>query len=64
MSASSAELSSLAATVEELIRRLGPLSETYLGAQRDDLAAELFEVERSLTAAQRRLYRLVQAPGA
>jgi len=64
MSATSAELSSLAATVEELVRRLTPLTETYLSAQRDDLAAELFEVERALTAAQRRLYRLVQAAGA
>jgi len=64
MSATSAELSSLAATVEELVRRLDTLAEAYDAARRDDLVSEVHEVERNLTAALRRLARLSTAPGA
>jgi len=64
MSATSAELSSLAATVEELVRRLDTLAEAYGTARRDDLVSEVHEVERNLTAAHRRLARMSTASGA
>jgi len=59
-----AELSSLAATIEEVARRAALIADDYAAADRDDLVAELHEVERSLGAAVRRLTRLQSAPGA
>ena len=64
MSSTSAELSSLAATVEDVARRLSPIAETYQAGQRDDLVGDLLEVERALTTALRRLNRLASTPGA
>jgi hypothetical protein len=64
MPSSRAELSSLAATVEELIHRLTPIADTYEHGQRDDLAGAVREIERSLGAALRRLNRLAASPGA
>jgi hypothetical protein len=61
MSSASAELSSMAATVEELVRRLGPIAEDFDAGDRDDLVSELLEVERALTGALRRLSRLAGA---
>jgi len=60
MSTADAELSSLAATVEEVVRRLGPLADAYAVAHRDDVVSEVHEVERSLTSALRRLNRLAR----
>jgi hypothetical protein len=64
MSATSAELSSMAETVGELTHRLSRIAEAYGAGHRDDLVGEVHEVERSLTAALRRLNRLALAPGA
>ncbi|GAC1533586.1 MAG: hypothetical protein NVS3B12_13200 [Acidimicrobiales bacterium] len=64
MSTTSAELSSMAASVEELTRRLGPIADTYDGAHREDLVSEIHEVERALRGALRRLNRLASAEGA
>ena len=64
MSATSAELSSIAATVEDLNGRLGAIASVYDAAHRDDLVGELHEVERSLRAALRRLQRLAATDGA
>ena len=64
MSTTSAELSSMAASVEELTRRLGPIAHTYEGAHRDDLVSEIHEVERALRGALRRLNRLASTDGA
>jgi hypothetical protein len=58
MGPSLAELSSLATVVEELTRRVTALAQGYAGARRDDVASELYEVERALTGAGRRLTRL------
>ncbi len=54
------ELSSLASSLEELAKRVTGLAE---GAQRDgddELASELFGVERSLITALRRLRRTAE----
>jgi len=63
MSTTSAELSSMAASVEELTRRLGPIADLYDRSHREDLVSEVHEVERALNGALRRLNRLVASPG-
>lgn len=55
-----AELGSLATTLEELTRRVSSLAEGA-GAGEEDLATELFGIERSLTGALRRLSRVAEA---
>ena len=61
-----AELSSVATALEELLHRVTAIAETVEGTDRDAVTTELFEVERTLGAAHRRLIRLIdrydQAP--
>jgi hypothetical protein len=64
MSASSAELSSMAAALEELALRIEALAEHYQSDRREDLAGELYEAERALSSAVRRLGRVAGSPGA
>lgn len=64
MSTTSAELASMASTVEDLAHRLEPIAETYRSGHRDDLVAAVHEVQRSLEAAHRRLTHLAAAQGA
>jgi hypothetical protein len=64
MSASSAELSSMAAALEELGRRIEELAQHYQDDRREDLAGELFEAERGVSSAVRRLGRVAASPGA
>ena len=52
------ELSSITSTLDELTRRVTALAEQARANEEDDLAAELFGVERALTGALRRLGRL------
>jgi hypothetical protein len=56
---SNAELSSLATALEELTKRVTSLADGLAG-QQQDLAVELFEVERSLNGAQRRLRKVAE----
>ena len=58
-----AELSSLATALDELARRITAIAESLAGTASDDVAAGLFDVERALGAARRRLARLVDALG-
>lgn len=58
---SPAELSSLTTALEELTRRLTGMAEGYASARREDLAGELFAVERQLQNAARRLNKVVKA---
>ena len=51
----------MGATVEDLTGRLRSIASQYEQARRDDLAAEVHEVERALDSARRRLLRLVAA---
>jgi hypothetical protein len=55
-----AELSSMATALDDLARRVTSLAEGLAG-EREDLAVELFEVERSLNGARRRLRKVVEA---
>jgi hypothetical protein len=58
--ASRAELSSLTASLDELTRRVTALAEEARHADDEDLATDLFAVERALTGALRRLGRLAE----
>jgi hypothetical protein len=54
-----AQLSSVATGLAELTARVTEIAEALTQTDRDDLAAELFEAERSLLAAGRRLTKVV-----
>jgi hypothetical protein len=53
------ELSSVATALSDLKDRVGALAEDLGSETREDLAATLYEVERSLGAAARRLETMV-----
>jgi hypothetical protein len=55
------ELASIATLLDELTRRVGSLAEG-IGPDEEDLAGELFGVERSLAGALRRLRKLAEPP--
>lgn len=57
---SAAELSSVATVLEDLTARITGIAEGYAAERRDDLAAELYEVERALLGVRRRLARVVE----
>ncbi len=60
MPADAAELSSISSTLEQLVRRVAEMAERAESSDEDDVAAELFAVERALEGAGRRLERMVQ----
>jgi hypothetical protein len=60
--ANPAELSSMSSTLDELTRRVSALAEEAAAADQDDLATELFGIERALTGALRRLRKLAETP--
>lgn len=49
----------MSTALAELSGRLGRLGDELAGTERDDLSTSLYEVERSLTAAQRRLTKVI-----
>jgi hypothetical protein len=55
MDAPRAELSSAATTLEELAARVERVGDLLQGAEQESLAGDLYEVERNLRAAPRRL---------
>ena len=59
--APAAELSSLASSLEELIERIRRIAEENAGTAHDAVAQGLFEVERKLGEALRRLSRVAEA---
>ena len=63
MPAERAELSSLATALSDLTRRVGGLAEQAATERDEELAAELFAVERALRGAGRRLERLTAPRG-
>ena len=62
MPAPMAELSSLSTALDELCRRVGDIAERAAAEHDDDVATELFAVERALTGASRRLGRITAPP--
>ena len=55
-----AELSSLSSTLQELHDRVSTMAEAAQASANEDMARELFAVERSLDGALRRLRRFAQ----
>ena len=61
MATTAAELSSLATAVDEITRRITTHAEAADAEKDEEMASELFAIERSLTTANRRLARLTVA---
>ena len=61
MGADSAELSSLSSVIRDLEERVSEVARRYEGTDREDVSFELYEVERSLRGATRRLDRLTRS---
>jgi hypothetical protein len=57
-----AQLTSLATALDELTQRITRLADGYTGAPEENTAGELYEIERMLVQASRRLDRLVREP--
>jgi hypothetical protein len=55
------ELSSITSALEGLTVRISSMAEQLAGTEREDLATTLFDVERGLQAARRRLETVVSA---
>jgi len=59
MELDAAQLSSLSSSLEAITERIVAIADQFGGAPREDLAADLYDVERHLNAANRRLKGLV-----
>jgi Mg2+ and Co2+ transporter CorA len=59
MSLDTAQLSSLSTALEDLTRRITELADQYQGSPREDVASDLYEIERQLVTATRRLQALL-----
>jgi hypothetical protein len=53
------QLSTIASSLDDLTRRITQLADARAGDPDDDLASELYEVERALQHASRRLQRVI-----
>jgi len=56
-----AELSSLTTALDEMTKRVTAMADAYAEARREDLAGELYAVERQLANAVRRLGKVVDS---
>jgi hypothetical protein len=61
MSTEHAELSSAATALEELTDRLGAVAGRFVGTPKEQIATDLYEVERALRTASRRLAKVVRS---
>jgi hypothetical protein len=61
MESDRAALSALSTSLDELTTRLTAMADTYRGAHRSDVADSLYEVERSLLTAGRKLDRILRS---
>jgi len=59
MELDAAQLSSLSSALADLTERITALADGYQSSPREDVAADLYEVERHLQAADRRLRSLL-----
>jgi hypothetical protein len=53
------ELSSLTALIEQVTERITKMADEASAAKEDEVATELFAIERALTGAKRRLVRFL-----
>ncbi len=61
IAADGAELSSLSSVIRDLVERVSEVARRYEGTDREDVSFELYEVERGLRGATRRLDRLTRS---
>lgn len=61
LAADGAELSSLSSVIRDLVERVSEVARRYEGTDREDVSFELYEVERGLRGATRRLDRLTRS---
>ena len=61
MDSDRAELSALATTLDDLATRITAVGDRYRGSTRTDVADGLYEVERSLLTATRKLERVMRS---
>lgn len=59
MEPDAAQLSSLSTTIEQLVVLVASLADGYQTSPREDVAADLFDVERHLRAAHARMQKLL-----
>jgi hypothetical protein len=59
-SSTAAELAALAETVGRSRQRVAGLAEPYLGTEREDIVAAVYEAERQLRGAERALHRALK----
>ena len=59
-SSTAAELAALADTVGRSRQRVAGLAEPYLGTEREDIVAAVYEAERQLRGAERALQRALK----
>jgi hypothetical protein len=59
MELDTAHLSSLSSSLDDLTQRISAMADGHQGSPREDVAADLYEVERHLQAAARRLRALL-----
>ena len=57
---SQAELSSLQTAIRELSERITAAADELVGTSDEDVAIDLYEVDRSLRTAQRRFFRAAE----
>ncbi len=62
-STTAAELSAVSDTVERSRERVAQLAEPYLGTEREDVVAAIYEAERQLRSAERGLRRALKLLG-
>lgn len=55
-----AQLASLSTALRDLTQRITELADSYQGSPREDVAASLYEIERNLQAASRRLEKVAR----
>ena len=58
---SAAELSSILTALEEITKRVTSIGDSYASQRREDLAGDLYAVERQLVNAARRLGKAADA---
>lgn len=59
MELDAAQLSSLSSSLDQLTERIVSIADGFGGSPREDVAADLYDVERNLKAASRRLRQLL-----
>jgi hypothetical protein len=60
MDSDAAQLTSVVTALDDLTSRVVEAADRYRGERRDDIAGDLYEVERALRTASRRLSKTVR----